>query len=178
MALVYLFGQDVILEPYARYSDPDKFAELRPVIETLLVYVVLYLYFDAMAIIFGAAIRGAGDTQFSLYYTAIVLWTTMVAPIWWIQRTGGSFYACWGVMIVQLMVLGLGFLARFLQGKWLTMRVIEHTPLEPSGPALPGDPAAIGVLAQAPAHDVLAESLILGAEGTDGAPDDDDARVT
>lgn len=165
-ALIYLFGQDAILAPFASYGDPQAFAELRPMVETLLIYVVLYLYFDAMAVIFGAAIRGAGDTRFSLVYTAIVLWTTMVAPIWWIQRNDGSLYACWGVLICQLMILGIGFLVRFLQGRWLTMRVIEHGPAEVP-PDLPAESAAVGMLTQSPAQDVLAESIVFEAHEQD-----------
>ena len=57
-ALVYLFGADLILEPFARYADPQQFAVLRPVVKTLLVFVVLYSVFEAMPIIFRSALRG------------------------------------------------------------------------------------------------------------------------
>jgi MATE family multidrug resistance protein len=165
-ALIYLFAQDAILAPYARFSDPAAFAELRPMVQTLLVYVVLYMYFDAMAVIFGSATRGAGDTQFSLYYTGIVLWTTMVLPVWLIQRSGGGLYACWGVMIVQLCIMGCGFLARFLQGKWLTMRVIEPSLLDAPAAEMgvaaaieePGMVAPVGTVG---VRDVMAESMVL-----------------
>lgn len=177
-ALVYLFAQDAILAPFARYSDPAAFAELRPIVQTLLVYVVLYLYFDAMAVIFGSATRGAGDTRFSLIFTGVVLWTVMVLPVWLIQRSGGSLYACWRVMIVQLMIMGSGFLLRFLQGHWLTMRVIEPSVGEPAAATVVEEPGAVPVVGTAGVRDVLAESLILEGPLTDDDPEGMETAVT
>ena len=155
---VYLFGQKLILAPFARHSDPESFAVLRPIVETLLVFIVLYSFFDAMAVVFGSAIRGAGDTRFSLIYTGIVLWTTMVLPAWWITRTGGSVYACWTVLIGMLFILGVGFLVRFRQGHWLTMRVIEHAGVGPNVPAAMEEPGTVAVCSNVSMEDVLAES--------------------
>jgi MATE family multidrug resistance protein len=169
-ALVYLFAQDAILAPFARHSDPASFEPLRPIVETLLIYVVLYSFFDAMAVIFGAAIRGAGDTRFSLVYTGVVLWTAMVLPIWWIQRTGGTLYACWKVMIVQLVVLGIGFLVRFVQGRWLSMHVIEHVPAAINLPAMLEEPSAAVAFDDVGDPAVLAESLVI-AQPRDAAVD-------
>ncbi|MFV0444428.1 MAG: MATE family efflux transporter [Planctomycetaceae bacterium] len=140
-ALIYLLGQDQILAPFAMYSDPVAFAELRPVVQKLLIYVVLYSLFDAMAVIFGAAIRGAGDTRFSLFYTAAVLWSCMVLPTWWIARSGLGLFACWNVLILQFFILGTGFLLRFRQGRWLEMHVIEPVPAGLTLPAVVEEPS-------------------------------------
>jgi MATE family multidrug resistance protein len=142
-AAVYLFAPDLILAPYALNSDPAEFEALRPIVITLLYFVVLYSFFDALAVVFGSATRGAGDTRFSLVYTGVVAWACMVLPVWWIWRqvdaaqaappvSPGAWdwrewglYACWGAVCAQIMVLGVGFWLRFVQGRWLTMRVIE-----------------------------------------------------
>ena len=158
-AAVYLFAPDLILEPFAMNSDAATFELMRPVVKTLLVYVVLYSFFDAMAVIFGSAIRGAGDTRFSLVYTGIVLWTTMVLPIWYIQRTGGGLYACWGVVVFQLLILGCGFLARFLQGHWLEMHVIEQLTAGEVVAVGIEEPGIAAICGNVAAEDVLRESL-------------------
>jgi MATE family multidrug resistance protein len=168
-ALVYLFASDVILSPFARRSDPAAFAQLRPVVQTLLIYVVLYSFFDAMAVIFGSATRGAGDTRFSLVYTGVVLWSTMVVPIWWIQQRGGGLYACWNVIVFQLIVLGSGFLLRFQQGRWLTMQVIERGPPDPDAAVVIEEPsAAVGIGGYA-AEPVFTESMLLPAREEESA---------
>lgn len=135
---IYLFAPNTILAPYAAHSDPAEFEALRPVVINLLYFVSLYAFFDGMAVIFGSATRGAGDTRFSLIFTGFSAWTFMVLPItvvWWL---GGGLYACWAIVCFQIFALGMGFLYRFVQGRWLKMRVIEphliedDTPLEPS----------------------------------------------
>jgi MATE family multidrug resistance protein len=118
-----------------------EFEALRPVVVTLLYFVSVYSLFDAMAVVFGSAVRGAGDTRFSLVFTAIVVWLVMVLPVWWIWRQGGGLYACWGAVCAQITVLGIGFWLRFLGGKWLTMRVIEPHVVE-TDPAASLDTAA------------------------------------
>jgi hypothetical protein len=41
-----------------------------------------------------------------------------------------GFSAAWYAVTVYITVLGLGFMARFQQGRWKSMRVIEHTAAE------------------------------------------------
>lgn len=144
---IYLFAPDLILAPYAVNAKPEEFALLKPIVVNLLYFVSLYAFFDAMAVVFGSATRGAGDTRFSLVFTGVTIWTVMVLPVWWIwyafiapgaeagaagaeqawwiwPRHGG-LYACWSVVCVQIIVLGIGFWLRFRGGRWLNMRVIE-----------------------------------------------------
>src|SRR5205814_1173351 len=88
--VLYLALPHLMLVPYAS-EDPAKLAEfdkVRPIVVVLLRFVALYSYFDAMAIVFGSAIRGAGDSQFSLWWTFAASWTLMVLPSWLIVRYG------------------------------------------------------------------------------------------
>ena len=47
----------------------------------------------------------------------------------------------WYAVTGYIMVLGLGFWARFQQGRWKSMRVIEHTAPELAREAEPVPPA-------------------------------------
>jgi MATE family multidrug resistance protein len=114
-----------MLLPYAASSNPAEFNAVKPLVVTLLRFVSLYSFFDAMAIVFGSAIRGAGDSQFSLWWTFGTSWTLMVLPTWYAAEQGaGSLLTCWWAASIYIMVLGLGFLARFLAGRWRTMSVM------------------------------------------------------
>lgn len=123
--LVYVFLPHVLLMPYVS-ADPAAFAEVEPMVVVLLRFVTLYLFFDAMAIVFGSATRGAGDSQFSLWWTFALSWLLMVAPTYLIWRfRWGGLYACWAAATIYITVLGLGFLWRFREGRWREMSVIE-----------------------------------------------------
>ncbi|HLQ44870.1 MAG TPA: MATE family efflux transporter, partial [Planctomycetaceae bacterium] len=128
-AAIFVLLPDVILMPFAAFSDPQEFAALHDAVVKLLRFVAVYCFFDAMAIVFSFAIRGAGDTRFSLWFSCVAAWTLMVLPTWISLRWfGGGLHACWWFCTIYIIVLGLGFFARFLAGQCKSMRVIEATP--------------------------------------------------
>ncbi|WP_175517316.1 MATE family efflux transporter [Planctomicrobium piriforme] len=129
-ALIYLSVPGVILYPFMHGDEVALFEAMEPTVIMLLRYVALYTFFDAMAIIFGSAVRGAGDTMFSLIFTVVGGWLLMVAPTIWAIRNGYGLHGCWIAVSVTVIVMGLGFLFRFQQGHWKTMQVIEEDPLE------------------------------------------------
>ena len=127
---VYLFLPDLILLPYAANSSPAEFASLRERVIVLLRFVALYSIFDAMNMIFGSAIRGAGDTRFAMLFATsngvllLVLPTFAYYHLW-----GPNLLVAWSCMTLYLVVVGTGFCLRFLGGHWKTLRVIE-TPVD------------------------------------------------
>ncbi|MDB5386657.1 MAG: efflux family protein [Planctomycetaceae bacterium] len=117
---------DLLLSPYVTETNVEEFERIRPIVVKLLWFVAVYSLFDAMAIVFGAGLRGAGDTRFAMLFSFLSCWLLMVVPTWI-----GVSYWHWGVMAawtactVYVVFMGLGFAARFQQGKWRSMRVIE-----------------------------------------------------
>lgn len=127
-AAVYVLLPEAILYIYSIHSDPEEFAVLRDLTVVLLRFVALYSFFDGMAIVFGSAVRGAGDTRFSLIFTLITAWSVMVAPTWYLQHVGrGTLSSAWWACSAYVMIMGIGFMLRFQAGKWKSMRVIEET---------------------------------------------------
>ena len=69
-------------------------------------------------------------------FSCVTAWTLMVLPTaismtWY----GGGLHASWWFCTIYIIVLGLGFLARFQAGHWKKMRVIET----PAGAPVVGD---------------------------------------
>jgi MATE family multidrug resistance protein len=125
ISAAYVLAPDAILYLHQRHASPSEFAALRGVVVVLLRFVAAYCLFDAMNIIFSSAIKGAGDTQFVLATTIgvsllAVLLTWLGLRVW---QHGLNW--CWAVVTLWILLLGGIYLARFLQGKWQTMRVIE-----------------------------------------------------
>ena len=146
-AVLFLFAPGAVIAPYAAFAEIESYAELRPLVATLLRFVVLYSFFDAMVIVFGAAVRGAGDTRFSLWFSFAAAWLLMVLPVYLASRAGTlSLTMAWWVVSLYIFVLGIGFLLRFLYGKWKSMSVIELDAVDEIGegltiPATPTTPA-------------------------------------
>jgi MATE family multidrug resistance protein len=129
--LIYIGLPDLLILPYAQHTDaagPDAvpFAEIRSVSIVLLRFVALYSFFDAMAIVFGSAVRAAGDTVFSMLYTLFCSTVLLVLPTYLVWKLHGpNLIWSWVFCSAYVIAMGLGFLARFAQGKWKSMRVIE-----------------------------------------------------
>lgn len=121
---IYLFAPHAILRPYGL----DAHDSLRALAVFLLKIVALFTWFDAMAVVFGAAIRGAGDTRFALWFSFSMGVVVLVIPTYVASFYGPrGFEFAWYAVTAYLMVCCLGFMARFQQGRWMSMRVIEHT---------------------------------------------------
>lgn len=127
-AAVYVLLPRLILAPFASMAMDDgvKFADVESQTIVLLRFVAIYTFFDAMAIVYGAAIRGAGDTRFSMWFLLLTSWPIMVLPTWLLARNHFSVAACWVPVTLYIMVLGFGFWLRYRAGHWRTMKVIDE----------------------------------------------------
>lgn len=140
ISLSYVLAPGIFLAPYASKADPATFSAIRDIVVVLLRFVAVYSMFDAMNLVFAAAVKGAGDTHFVLRMSAAVSLFVLVLPTYValvVLKQG--LYTGWTIASAYIAVLGLSFLFRFLAGKWKTMRVIEAPVpvVPPSYPELP-----------------------------------------
>jgi MATE family multidrug resistance protein len=142
--LVYVLAPEAILRPYG-LAERDT---LRELVVFLLKLVALYSWFDAMVVVFSSAIRGAGDTRFALVFSVSMGVLVLVLPTYVASHYGtAGFIVAWYAVVAYLMVCAAGFFARFQQGRWMSMRVIEHTLPELEAEAGEGaETAAVAVL--------------------------------
>lgn len=127
--VLYVGFPDLLMMPYAVESNAADFAKIRPLIIRLLWFVAVYSLFDGMAIVFGSAIRGAGDTRFAMLTSLVGSWALMVMPTWiGIAYWDWNVLEAWAACTANVTLVGLAFMARFQQGKWRSMRVIETPP--------------------------------------------------
>lgn len=149
-ATIYLFFPDLILKPFAGGDNPESFVALEQQARILLRFVAIYSLFDAWAIIFSSAISGAGDTRFCLLFSSTCGWSIMVIPTYiGLTYFDGGLVMAWATVTVLVIVLGFGFLGRFLQGKWKSMKVIEgedETPLPVIDPIEDDEPRPLCTL--------------------------------
>jgi MATE family multidrug resistance protein len=145
-AAAYLLAPRVFLAPFGARANPAEFAPLADMAALMLIFVAVYSLADGVNLIFSAALKGAGDTLYPMLVSAGLGFGVMVLPTWLICRTGhGNVWLAWGFLTLFIVGLAGCFLARFLRGKWRTMRVTEtfHAPLA-GVTALPDVPVTDG----------------------------------
>ncbi len=145
MAAMYVFAPDLFLMGHASGTSPEEFGRLRDTTVVLLRFVAAYSLLDALNLIFASAIKGAGDTRFILLTTCIMSPLPVAAAWAGVHYCGWGLIWCWIVLTVWICALGVIYLARFLQGGWRHMRVIEpDAPVEEDLPqAAPAEPAGV-----------------------------------
>lgn len=92
---------------------------------TLLQFVAAYNLFDALLTILANAVKGAGDTLFVLLVSLIMGLALAILSWLAVEVWNSGIYQCWVIIVGWVWILGLIYLARFMQGKWKKMRVIE-----------------------------------------------------
>jgi multidrug resistance protein, MATE family len=125
MSMFYLTVPDAFLMGHAAGMDPATFIPLRDVIVVLLRFVAIYCLFDAMNVVFMSAIRGAGDTRFVLFTSLGTSFLPLGLAWLGIRYWGQGLLWCWALITLWVCSAALIYLARFLQGRWRSMRVIE-----------------------------------------------------
>lgn len=124
--VLFIAAPDWTLWPFHQFAS-ESLARYGPQMPVLLWFVAAYSAFDLMAVVYGAAIRGAGDTRFSLWTFLFVNWGVMVLPLVFFESQGtNSLMRSWTVITLTIATLGVVFWLRYRAGKWKSMSVIEQ----------------------------------------------------
>ncbi len=126
IALTYVAIPNVYVSMFVSKGNLVLFAQIRGIAVNLLRFVALYSLFDTMNIVYASAIKGAGDTRFVMLMILIISSTVLVLPSYLALIVfRGGIYLAWIFVTAYVVILGFGFLFRYLGGKWKSMRVIE-----------------------------------------------------
>ncbi len=103
----------------------------------------LYLVFDAMMLVFGGALRGAGDTRWVMCMSVFLHW--LLAVTCWVQVRvlRASPETVWVVFVALVTLMGCVFFARFRTGHWKRMTVLEGGEETRQPPVLPAVSAPV-----------------------------------
>jgi len=81
---------------------------------------------DTITIVLSGALKGAGDTRFVMVYMVLGGWLILVPGTLLLLHLGYSIIGLWVWLAIYISVLAVGFWWRWQQGRWKTIRVIEH----------------------------------------------------
>lgn len=96
-------------------------AESRPVMRVLAVFI----FFDAISIVYADALRGAGDTRFQMLGASAAAWILFVPGIWYITHGGGELIHAWAWAAFYIFLLALFFWLRWRSGLWRRIDILR-----------------------------------------------------
>lgn len=124
-ALCYLFTPHLFLWLHSSVTSSSDFVAIRDLAVDLLRFVAAYCLFDAAQLTFCSAIKGAGDTRFVLITTFATSGGAVLVGqcgVWWFE---GATLWWWTVLMGWIISLAIAYSARFYQGTWQQLRVID-----------------------------------------------------
>jgi MATE family multidrug resistance protein len=135
MSLLFSLAPNVFLSGFFSHDAIDAADQLavRQLAIKLLLFVSAYNICDAAIIIFVSVLRGAGDTRFVMFVSAVM--AAILAGTTWlgVEKWKLDVYALWTLITVWVYALAVIYVLRYYQGKWRAMRVIDQVHAHPEG---------------------------------------------
>lgn len=131
-AVVLVLFPDWLLRPFFLLANPETsggadIAALTDTAAWLLRFVAAYSVFDALAVVYSSALRGAGDTVFPMLITLFSSWLIMVLPAAIIIRSDhASILGLWLTCTAHISFSGMCMLMRYLSGRWQRIHLTEE----------------------------------------------------
>lgn len=128
-AVLLVFFPDTSLKPFLAFEEApgegvESVRSVLPMAASLLKFVAIYSVFDAMAVVFASALRGAGDTVFPFVITLFSGWLVMTVPAWLIvQMNGATIEMLWMTCTGHITLMGTAMSLRFMSGKWKLIKL-------------------------------------------------------
>ena len=128
LILVFVFAPHWVLGFFSLANqEPFEPVNLLNMGVILLRVVSVYLFFDALYMVYLGVLKGAGDTRFIMWSTGSISILVMVLPIFiGVEYFGAGLYYAWSCLTFFIVASSLVSYWRYRQGKWKGMRVIEE----------------------------------------------------
>ena len=103
-----------------------EYAEILARTRPLMKVLAVFIFFDAIGIIFADALRGAGDTRFQMLGASAAAWLLFVPGVWYIaHRGGGELIHAWAWGGFYVFLLSVFFTLRFRSGLWRKIDILK-----------------------------------------------------
>ncbi len=123
VGLSFFFFAPLFVGLFVPASSPDA-AAITAKTYPLMKLVSAFVLFDATYLIFGEAIRGAGDTKFYMYIMVFCAWGLLIPGTWLIvYKLQLSVFWVWSWLTFYAALTAVFMLARFLSGRWKRFNV-------------------------------------------------------
>jgi len=85
----------------------------------------LYVMADALFLVFGGALRGAGDTFWAMCISVTFHWVLVAVLFTLLRIFSVSAFAAWFMLCIIFMMFSCVIYLRYRSGKWRSLRVVE-----------------------------------------------------
>ena len=125
LTAMFLLIPHRLVAVFAHHAGGAEFADALPLAAVMLRIAGAYTLADATSLVFGGALRGAGDTKWAMRVSVVLHWIMALTAVFLIRVVRAPPLAVWGAFVGLVVLLGLAFFLRFRAGKWRDIRMVE-----------------------------------------------------
>jgi len=124
VSLSFVAIPDIYLNLFEYQSNQD-FSVVLLLGRKILILLAIYSIVDAAFIIFIGALKGAGDTKFTMYVSVLCSWILFIPLVYIsVEMLHLDVIWCWIIASIWVIVMGIIVTLRYLSGKWKEFDVI------------------------------------------------------
>lgn len=123
--LLYVFRTDILVNFFRPDIASETFTQAIPMAKAMLRLATVYVLADAVTVSMVGALRGAGDTHWTMVAFIIMHWLSVFSLFISLKVFGASAVTGWGVLVFTFLSFSLILFHRFKQGKWKTLDIIN-----------------------------------------------------
>lgn len=124
--LTFAFFPDYLVGIFRPRQETALFADAFPMAVVMLRMAALYVMADAVMLVFGGALRGAGDTFWAMCISVALHWILVGILFVFVRIWDVPPVASWLTLCCIFMLLSMLFYLRYRQGKWRSLRLVEY----------------------------------------------------
>jgi MATE family multidrug resistance protein len=112
--------------------DPEMFQAVARYTRRMLVLVAILGVADAANMTFNGALKGAGDTLFSMWANVVIAWVVFIPPVYLCTVVLHTHVLWpWSWFVLYVVLLGAVYWWRFALGRWKEIDIREPVPVAP-----------------------------------------------
>lgn len=132
MSLLFVLSPGPLVAMFAVGSSPEQYAAVVPMAILMLRLAALYTIVDGAFVIFDGALRGVGDTHWTMKATVTLHWIMAFSALLLIKVLAVPPIVAWLAFIAFVLVLATLLAVRFLGEKWRELDVMQPPSTAPT----------------------------------------------
>ena len=128
LATLYITFRFPLVEVFAPPS--GDFSAIRQLSAWMMIGLSSYVLADAVILVSGGILRGAGDTRWLMVASVTLHWLMLVAQFFIIQVLQLSPKVSWLALVAMILAIAVVYAWRLRQGRWRDPEVLERVMAE------------------------------------------------
>jgi MATE family multidrug resistance protein len=126
VVLMFVFIPHVLVDVFKPQQTDLIFEQAKPLAIRMLQLASLYVLAEAILVSFVGALRGAGDTVWTMWVSMLIHWTFVPTAYLSLFVFNLGPIIAWTILVFMFLLFCIVFYFRFKTGKWKTIQVIQH----------------------------------------------------